>query len=189
MNPLESVIADHYGDATLMARIDAGLEAAGIDKNTLTPDDLAPFDEFHIGGREATERLVSKMSLSDGDHVLDIGCGIGGAARLIADQAGCRVTGIDLTPEYIETAKTLTERTGLTDSVRLQTASALAMPFGDERFDAAITIHVAMNIANRAALYGEIARVMKPGGCSGPLRYHEKRRRRPDLPRALGHVR
>lgn len=163
MTPLESMIADHYGDTALMARIDAGLEAAGIDKNTLTPDDLAPFDEFHIGGREATEHLMSKMSLSDGDHVLDIGCGIGGAARLIAGQTGCRVTGIDLTPEYIHTAKTLTERTGLTDRVRLETASALAMPFGDESFDAAFTIHVAMNIADRAALYGEIARVVKPG--------------------------
>ncbi len=163
MNPLETKIADHYGDAELLARIDAGLETAGIDRNNLTPDDLAPVEEFHIGGRMATEHLVSKMSLSDGDHVLDVGCGIGGAARLIARQTGGRVTGIDLTPEYIETARILTERTGLADRVRLEIASALEMPFEDKSFDAAITIHVAMNIADRAALYGEISRVLKPG--------------------------
>ncbi len=163
MNPLESAVSGHYGDATLMTRIDAGLDAANIDMKTLSPGDLAPVDEFHIGGRKATEYLASKMSLSASDHVLDIGCGIGGAARFIAAQTGCRVTGIDLTPEYIETAKTLTERTGQTSSVRLQTASALAMPFKDKSFDKAFTIHVAMNIADRASLYGEIARVTKPG--------------------------
>jgi len=160
---IESAVAEHYGQAGLLARILKGLEANGADPNRLQPEDLAPVDEFHIGGRKATEHAVAKMSLSGDGHVLDVGCGIGGAARYIASQVGCRVSGIDLTPEYIEIARTLTDRTGLGDKVNFEVASALAMPFEDEAFDAAITIHVAMNIRDRESLYGEIARVMKSG--------------------------
>jgi ubiquinone/menaquinone biosynthesis C-methylase UbiE len=97
-------------------------------------------------------------------HVLDVGCGIGGAARFLAAQFGNRVTGIDLTPEYIEVAKELTRRVGLDENLRFETASALAMPFDDGAFDAAITLHVAMNIPSRAEFYAEIARVVRPGG-------------------------
>lgn len=163
MKDIESAVARHYGDAGLLARIFSGLEASGVDPNRLRPEDLAPVDEFHIGGREATEGAVAKMALSRDQHVLDIGCGIGGAARYIAERVGCKVTGIDLTPEFIQVARTLTDRTGLGDKVGFEIASALAMPFEDGTFDAAITFHVAMNIPERAALYGEIARVMKPG--------------------------
>lgn len=163
MKNMESAVAEHYGRAGLLARILEGLEANGADPNHLRPEDLAPVDEFHIGGRTATEYAVAKMSLRGDGHVLDVGCGIGGAARYIAAQVGCRVSGIDLTPEYIEVARALTERTGLGDKVDFEVASALAMPFEDAAFDAAITLHVAMNIRDRESLYGEIARVMKPG--------------------------
>ena len=163
MKNMESAVAEHYGRAGLLARILEGLEANGADPNHLRPEDLAPVDEFHIGGRTATEYAVAKMSLRGDGHVLDVGCGIGGAARYIAAQVGCRVSGIDLTPEYIEVARALTERTGLGDKVDFEVASALAMPFEDQAFDAAITLHVAMNIRDRESLYGEIARVTKPG--------------------------
>ncbi len=163
MKNMESAVAEHYGRAGLLARILEGLEANGADPNHLRPEDLAPVDEFHIGGRTATEYAVAKMFLRRDGHVLDVGCGIGGAARYIAAQVGCRVSGIDLTPEYIEVARALTERTGLGDKVDFEVASALAMPFEDAAFDAAITLHVAMNIRDRESLYGEIARVTKPG--------------------------
>ncbi len=163
MNDIEAAVARHYGNAGLLARILAGLEASGVDPDHLRPDDLAPVDEFHIGGREATAHAVAKLDLDEGAQVLDVGCGIGGAARYIATQAGCRVTGIDLTPEFIATARRLTELTGLDGKIAFEVASALDMPFEDAAFDAAITLHVAMNIPERAALYGEIARVMKPG--------------------------
>ena len=163
MTKIEDDVARHYGGKGLLERILAGLEAAGADLNQLKIDDLGPVDEFHIGGRKATAHAVAKMSLSKSDHVLDIGCGIGGAARYIAEAAGCSVTGIDLTPEFIEVAESLTGLTGLGGQITFRTGSALAMPFDDEAFDAAITLHVAMNIPERAALYGEIARVMKPG--------------------------
>lgn len=163
MQNIETAVAEHYGQTDLLARILKGLEAAGADPNHLQPEDLAPVDEFHIGGRNATAHAVAKMPLSADNHVLDIGCGIGGATRYIASQVGCRVSGIDLTPEYIEVAKALADQTGLADKVTYEVASALAMPFENETFDAAVTFHVAMNIKDREGLYNEIARVMKPG--------------------------
>lgn len=163
MTDIERSVARHYGDADLLARILAGLEASGADPDRPGPDDLAPVDEFHIGGRKATEFAVARMSLAPDHHVLDVGCGIGGATRYMASRIGCRVTGIDLTPEYISTAESLTAMTGLSDRVTFHVASALDMPFERAAFDAAITFHVAMNIPERVALYGEIARVMKPG--------------------------
>ena len=163
MTDIESTVARHYGVPDLLGRIYTGLEAAGADLARLTLEDLAPVDEFHIGGRKATVHAVGKLSPCATDHVLDIGCGIGGAARYMAQATGCRVTGVDLTPEYVETARTLTEKCGLGAHVAFEVASALHMPFADGAFDKAITLHVAMNIHDRAGLYGEVARVMKPG--------------------------
>ena len=128
MENIERAVAQHYGVTDLLERIFKGLEAAGTDLNCLQPEDLAPVDEYHIGGREATAHAIDKMSLSEDQHVLDIGCGIGGTARYMAEKIGCKVTGIDLTPEYISIAKTLTDLTGLGSKVTYKVASALNMP-------------------------------------------------------------
>ncbi len=163
MSISESDVAQHYADDGLLDRILAGLEASGANMDDLQPHELAPVEEFHIGGRKATVHAVEQMFLNKEHHVLDVGCGIGGAARYMAVQTGCTVTGIDLTPEYISVAERLNEMTGMNGRVHFEVASALDMPYADASFDAAITMHVAMNIKERAALYGEIARVLKPG--------------------------
>jgi MPBQ/MSBQ methyltransferase len=160
---LEEAVARHYEVADLTQRILKAMAAAGIDADRVRPEQLAPIDEFHIGGRAATIHAAAKMGLKAGDHVLDAGCGVGGASRYIASTIGCPVTGIDLTPEYIAAAEELARRTGLADRLSYRVASALSMPFQDGAFDAAITIHVAMNIKDRAGLYREVARVLKPG--------------------------
>jgi len=160
---VEEAVARHYGVSDLTDRILKAMAAAGIDADRVRPEQLAPIDEFHIGGRPATIHAVAKMGLEADDHVLDVGCGIGGAARYIASTAGCRVTGIDLTPGYVAAAQELARRTGLSDRVHYHVASALEMPFEDRAFDAAITIHVAMNIEDRGGLYREVARVLRPG--------------------------
>jgi ubiquinone/menaquinone biosynthesis C-methylase UbiE len=162
-NDLEQAVARHYQVSALTERVLKAAVAAGMDPNKLAAEDLGPIDEFHIGGSIATKRLVAKMRLAGTEHVLDIGCGIGGAARYVAASTGCRVTGIDLTPEYIETARALSQRTGLGALNAFHVGSALQMPFADAAFDAAITLHVAMNIKDRAGLYRESARVLKPG--------------------------
>lgn len=159
---LEAAVVRHYGVGNLTDRILKAVAAAGIDAEHVSPEQLAPVDEFHIGGRAATIHAVSKMGLTADDHVLDVGCGIGGATRYLAGTVGCRVTGIDLTPAYIAAAEDLARRTGLAGRVSYRVASALAMPFEDAAFDAAVTMHVAMNIADRAGFYREVARVLKP---------------------------
>ena len=164
MSDVDARIDKHYGRGWIMDKIEAGLRAAGKDLDALAVDDLAPIDAFHTRGRESTLEVAALANLKSSDQVLDVGCGLGGTARFLADQYGCNVTGIDLTDEYISVGKRLTELVGLDDLVELHQGSALETPYDDERFDVAWTEHVQMNIADKNRFYSEIARVLKPGG-------------------------
>ncbi len=157
-------VAAHYGKGGLLDRILAALTQAGKDIDRLTIDDLAPVDEFHSRRRLATEELARMLAPAPTDHVIDIGSGLGGPARYLAQTYGCRVSGIDLTAEFVATATDLTRRVEPTGRVDFQTASALALPFPDASFDLAWSQNVAMNIADRSRWYAEIARILKPGG-------------------------
>jgi ubiquinone/menaquinone biosynthesis C-methylase UbiE len=99
-----------------------------------------------------------------GDHLLDVGSGIGGPARYLARRFGCRVTGIDLTPEFCAVASQLTQLLGLQAQVDFRVGDATALPFDDAAFDGAYSMNVSMNIADKAGLYRELWRVLKPGG-------------------------
>lgn len=141
----------------------AGLEPGEV----LTSRHLAPASEFHVGGLESTRRFIPMLGIAPGMAVLDVGCGVGGTARFVAETCGAIVTGIDLTPAYVEAAQALSEAVGLGGSTSFHCGSALAMPFDDRAFDAAFTLHVAMNIEDKARLYREVARVLKPGAVFG----------------------
>lgn len=167
MPPIEDDVAAHYAREGLEAAILMALQATGRDPDRLEPADLAPVDEFHIGGRRATIDLAERMGLRPGLDLLDIGCGLGGASRHVALAHGCRVTGIDLTEDYVRTAAALARRVGLADHVTYQQASALALPFPDDRFDAATLLHVGMNIADKTALFAEARRVLRLGAVLG----------------------
>lgn len=160
-------VAEHYAKGDLVDAIRHALAAAGQDRDRLRLEDLAPIDEFHIRGREATRELGTALGLAPGMDVLDVGSGLGGASRHLAATFGCRITGIDLTPEYCRAATTLAEWVGLGNVVTYRQGSALATPFADAAFDAAYTQHVAMNIADKAALYREVSRVLGPGRLFG----------------------
>lgn len=161
------VVSTHYTTGGLLGKIDAGIRALGKDSESVSIEDLGPVDEFHVGGRPATMQLCDELRLETQSNVLDIGSGIGGTARFVSTTFGCTVTGIDITPEYVEVADVLTSRLGLAKKVTFRTASALDLPFGDETFDRAIQLHVGMNIADKAALFAEIYRVLEPGGRFG----------------------
>jgi len=160
---LEDLIAGHYGLGGLAAKIMDAIGAAGIDPDALTPEALAPVDEFHTAGRKTTQMALDMTPLTGDMHVLDAGCGIGGTARYLANEIGCRVTGIDLTPEYVDVARLLTDLTKLTERCTYHLGSATEMPFSDACFDAGVSFHVAMNIEDRVAFYAELARVLRPG--------------------------
>jgi len=163
-------VARHYTVSDLGGRILAALEAAGVSMDDLTVDDLAAVDAFHIRGREATRELAGLSGLGADCRLLDAGCGIGGTSRFLAATYGCEVTGIDLTADYIDTARMLTERVGMADTVRFQQGSVLELPFEDDSFDVAWTEHAQMNIDDKAGFYGELQRVLKPGG---KLAFHD----------------
>lgn len=170
MTKYQNDVEAHYSRKDLTIKILATLCEAGIDPDNLTREDIAPFEEFHIGGREETRHLAQFADLKRGSKILDIGCGIGGPARTLADEFGCQVTGVDLTEEYIKVAAMLTERVGLADKVSFTHGSALDLPFDDSVFEVVWLQHVTMNIEDKKTLFAEIRRVLKP---SGQLVFHE----------------
>lgn len=162
-----SPVAEHYARSNLVADIRDGLAAMGKTESTVTAEDLSPVDEFHIGGRAATGELAGQLALTAKDHVLDIGCGLGGPARQVAAHYDCQVTGIDLTRDYVEAGNVLSGWLRLEDRVSLQQGDALGLPFPDGSFTAAYMLHVGMNIADKNALFSEVARVLRAGARFG----------------------
>ncbi|MFO1189112.1 MAG: class I SAM-dependent methyltransferase [Alphaproteobacteria bacterium] len=160
---VEDIIIAHYRRPGLEDAIVAALAATGKNTDHIDPADLSGADEFHLGWRPATVAFAEALGFAPGAHVLDIGSGVGGPARVFAAIHSLRVTGIDLTQDYVDAANGLTRRCGLADRVSFKQANALSMPFAAASFDGAYTIHVAMNIADKASLYAEIRRVLKPG--------------------------
>ena len=164
MATVEPGVARHYDIAGLEQRILAALADTGVDVAHLRAGDLEAVDEFHIGGIAATRELIGQMGLKPGAMLLDIGSGVGGPARFAANEAGADVTGIDLTQSYVDIATSLSKRTEMADRTHFVQGSALDMPFADAGFDAAMILHVGMNLPDKKKLMGEAARVLKPGG-------------------------
>ena len=157
-------VETHYTTQDLGQVILAALKAAGKDLDHLTPDDLAPVDEFHGGQRPATIRLAELVGFTGSERVLDVGSGLGGPSRYLAWRYGCRVSGVDLTAEFVRVAEMLTGMTGLVARVDYRQGNALDLPFEDMSFDVVWSQNVAMNIADRDRLYREMRRVLKSGG-------------------------
>jgi ubiquinone/menaquinone biosynthesis C-methylase UbiE len=160
---MKNLVQKHYGVGDLAAKIAAALRSAGKDPARLTTADLASIDEFHIRGRQATLELAQRMEIGTGARVLDIGSGLGGPARTLAEVYGCRVTGIDLSPELCCTAQALSRWVGLSDQVSFSQGDAMALTCEPGTFDAAMTLHVAMNIAAKDVIYAGVHRALKAG--------------------------
>jgi SAM-dependent methyltransferase len=161
---IETDVAQHYGSGGIAERILAALRAANGADAPITVDALSVLDHFHGRGVVATEELVALLKPQPGEHILDIGSGIGGPARWIAAKCGVRVTGVDLTPEFCAAAEALNRATGLAGRVTIKNGSALALPVADNEFDRAYSQNVIMNIADKRAFYREAFRALRPGG-------------------------
>jgi ubiquinone/menaquinone biosynthesis C-methylase UbiE len=164
---IEQTVAQHYTHGALEAVIIEALRKSGKDPERLEPDDLATSDEFHIGGREATIAFAEQLPLRPGLQLLDVGSGIGGPARYFAHHQKCLVAGIDLTDEFVRVARGLSQRVGLADKVTFVQGSATELPFPAGNFDGAYMLHVGMNIGDKAALFAQVKRVLKPDGFFG----------------------
>jgi len=160
----EDSVAAHYGSGGVLERMLAVVRNAGGNPEHFVPADLRGADQFHIGGPAATARVAARAGIQAGTRVLDIGSGLGGVARHLAGDFGATVHGVDLTPEFVAAAQSLSERTGLAGQLEFTQASALALPLADASFDAAVLVHVGMNIRDKDRLFAEAARVLRPGG-------------------------
>jgi ubiquinone/menaquinone biosynthesis C-methylase UbiE len=163
MNSDRDEVSAHYSRGNLLSRLNAALTEDGVDPDHPSMEALAPYDQFHGRGLEATLEVADLVQARPADHILDIGSGIGGPARYFAIRFGCRVTGIDLTPEFCDVARHLTCLLGLEDRIAFEVGDALSMPFADAAFAGAYSMNVSMNIADKSRFYREINRVLKPG--------------------------
>ena len=164
MTRLEAIVQRYYGDRPVIQRIDDALRAAGVDPQSPSYRDLWPFDQLHSRGIVATREQAQRAGLQAGMYVLDLGCGRGGSSRYLAAECGYRVEAIDLTPNFVEAARTLTARCGLAERIEFRQANAIALPFLDRTFDHVWSYAVTMNIADKEGLGRELARVLKPRG-------------------------
>jgi SAM-dependent methyltransferase len=158
------LIVHNYERTDLMVKLKDALEKAGLANGFISHQQLAQLDQFHSRGLRATIELAATLDIAADTRVLDVGSGLGGPARYLAGTFGCQVVGVDVTASYVDAAKYLTARTGLSNKVSFECGNALALPFSDSSFDLVWTQHVAMNIENRELFYSEIARVLKQGG-------------------------
>jgi len=155
----------HYSARDIEERILAAIRAAGLDpEQRLSPDELGALDHFHTGGIRASRELIELAQIRAEDRVLDIGAGLAGCARLLASAPGCRVDCIEMSPDFCAGAELLNRLTGLEERIEVHKGSALDLPFPDDSFDVVWMQNVGMNIADKRQLYGEICRVLKPGG-------------------------
>jgi SAM-dependent methyltransferase len=159
-------MSDHYSRAEALPKILARIDE--ISAGDLSPDVLAPLDQFHSGGLAATRDLANLAAIRPGETVLDVGCGVGGPARVLAAEHGARVRAVDLSPAYVEIGRALSKKSGI--AVTFQTANALELPFADASFDLVWTQHASMNIADKPRFYRELRRVLRP---DGRLAFHD----------------
>jgi SAM-dependent methyltransferase len=156
-------IAEHWGTGDVYALIVSALERSSKSLDSLTVEDLAPVDHFHARGFPATVELGDRLPIQPGDHVLDLGCGLGGPARYFAQRFDCMVSGIDITGPFVEAGRKLTALVGLAGRVEIEQGDAHHLPYTEGAFDGAYTQHMTMNVADRGRVFAEARRVLKPG--------------------------
>lgn len=155
-------IADHWGRGDVYGLIVSALNKMSKPLDSLTVEDLAPVDHFHARGFPATVELADRLPLKAGQHIVDIGCGLGGPARYLAKRFQCNVSGVDITEPFVEAANKLTALLRMERQVKIEHGDGQHLPYADSTFDGAFTQHVTMNVADRPAFFAQAYRVLKP---------------------------
>src|SRR3990172_5702182 len=160
----KQALSRHYESGRLAERLRAALMELGKNPDAPTLDDLGSLDQFHTGGRAATRELARAAALKPETRVLDVGGGMGGPARTLAEEFGCLVTVLEPNDEFREVGEWLTAVTRLSERVFFKSGDALDIPFEDETFDCVWTQNSSMNIEDKEQLYREFHRVLRAGG-------------------------
>jgi SAM-dependent methyltransferase len=156
-------VSRQWGEGDVLKRILEALRASGIAEDGLTIAALAPLDHFHARGFQATRELADSLPIEPGDRLIDIGCGVGGPARYLADRFGCHVDGIDITEPFVVAANHLSQLTGMQDRVNVCLGDGQSLPYENQAFDGGYAQHVTMNVADRDRFFAEAFRVLRPG--------------------------
>lgn len=163
MNILNSHIESFYNRPNLYNEIINRLKEMDVDLSNIRRKDIAGVDEFHVRGAQVSRELAEIANIKNA-KVLDIGCGIGGPCRMLADEFGCNTIGIDLSGEYVATANLLSKLVGLEHVSKFVQGDALKLPFPDSTFDGVWTQHVQMNVRDKLKFYSEVERVLNDKG-------------------------
>lgn len=163
LNAHYDALADR-GEGSLVLRLRDAYRSAGRDPDRLTLDEVAGIDQLHLGGRGASRSLAALGELRPGMRVLDVGCGTGGASRLLADEFGCEAVGVDITVAFVDVANWLSAATGLGEKTRFLCADAARTPLPDAAFETVWCQHALMNMPDVAQVLTEWRRLLVPGG-------------------------
>lgn len=166
----QDLLTSHYADEHLATRLREAIIAEGLEPEKLTLDAIAAIDQLHVGGRRSSRQLAEQAGFLPGQKVLDLGCGTGGSSRLLVDEHGLQVVGVDITQPFVDVAKWLTKATGLTARTKFICADAQCLPLETASFDAIWSQHTLMNLPDLTKGLAEVNRVLKP---SGSLLLHE----------------
>lgn len=165
MSAIETKVTGHYaGAGSPLVRVLDRLRDVGIDAHDLTEEMMSGIDQFHLGGRGATIRVLDDLGLAERTHVLDLGCGIGGPAQTMAATRNWKVLGADLTPEFVVAATELSALVNLAEATRFVVGDVTALDLEACSFGGATLFHVGMNLPDKAAVFREVARLLRPGG-------------------------
>jgi len=160
-----SAVLDFYDRHPINeTQILATLRRRGKDPALLVPEDLYDLDQDHYGGLAAVEALARRAEISGSTSVLDICAGLGGPARFLAQQFGCHVTGIDLNRGRCDAGRRLSGLVGLGRRVTMINGDAQTLPFRTGTFMAVVSQEGLLHVPDKAAVLGECARVLLPGG-------------------------
>ncbi|ODS02056.1 methyltransferase [Methyloceanibacter marginalis] len=120
--------------------------------------------DISAASRRTVERMAAKAGSLKGKHVLDLGSGYGGAARVLAERYGAKVTCLNLSAVENERNRALTRAAGLDDKITVVDGSFDSIPFEEATFDLAWSQDAILHAPDRRAVLDEVSRVLKPGG-------------------------
>lgn len=160
---MTGTVSQHWGDGDILGRILDGMHASRMSTEIVSIAALAPVDHIHARGFQATKELADSLPIRTGDHLVDIGCGVGGPARYLADRFACTVDGVDITEPFVVAANYLSKLTGMLDRVTIRLGDGQSLQYEDQAFDGGYSQHVTMNVADRDRFFAEAFRVLRPG--------------------------
>lgn len=132
--------------------------------NEIKFENIFKYDQFHIGGQQATQKLLDLMGGGAGLSVLDAGCGFGGVARYLAHFGGFDVTAADIVPNYVESAERIDSTLGFGGKIEYVCGDICDLAFGRRVFDWCVWVHLGGNIKNKVFALKNISKHLNKNG-------------------------